>query len=183
MKCEADQNRVLAEDSMGKLADTLEAIVKVSGILAVLGFISLRTHLALLGVSWDTSLGTEKYLVEAYLLVSAGLVVVLDYMPLLMKTCLPLLVLLFVLRDMRIGKRIGEFWQKRQWSGRARFAVPLCLMLVTLGIYSMARRDLHSELMTPYNGQLQGIEILHSSAVFCGRSLLRGRILYLSTRG
>lgn len=148
---------------MGKLADTLEAVV---GVLAVLGFISLRTHLTLLGVSWDTSLGTEKYLVEAYQLVSAGLAVVLDYLPLLMKICLPLLVVAFALRGTKIGTRVKSLWPKKEWKPRYRLAVPLCLILLSIGVYLAASRDLHSELMAPYNGQLVGIEMFNTHYVF-----------------
>lgn len=150
---------------MGKLADTVETLLKVSGALAVLGFISLRTHLTLLGVSWDTSLGTEKYLVEAYQLVSAGLAVVLDYLPVLVEICLPLLVVVFALRGTKIGTKVTGFWQK-DWKPRYRIAVPLCLILISLGVYLIARRDLREELMAPYNGPLVGVATYHVQDIF-----------------
>jgi hypothetical protein len=87
-----------------------------------------------------------------------------------MKVCLPLFVVVFILRERRIGKKVSEFWQKRQWGGAARFAVPMCRMLLSLGIYLIAWGDLYSELMTPYNGQLQGIGIFYTHSLIFVRS-------------
>ena len=64
-----------------KVADVFENVLKVSGILAVVGFISLRAHLSLLGIDWDTSLGTEKYLTEAYLLILTIMKALFDKIP------------------------------------------------------------------------------------------------------
>lgn len=104
---------------MGKLAETVETVLKIGGGLAVLGFISLRTHLSLLGVKWDTALGTEKYLTEGYQLVYASVEILLNYAPVVLKYLLPFIVLAFLLRKRPLIRNIAG--AIRNISGLFRF--------------------------------------------------------------
>jgi hypothetical protein len=49
-----------------KLFDLAEKVVKLSAILGVFGYMSLRSHLNYLGISSTSSLGLERYLMETY---------------------------------------------------------------------------------------------------------------------
>lgn len=46
--------------------DWIERILKVSGTLALFGYMSLRAHFSFLGISSVSTLGTEQYLMETY---------------------------------------------------------------------------------------------------------------------
>lgn len=52
-----------------KFIDLAENIVKLSAILGVFGYMSLRAHLNYVGISYTSSLGIERYLMETYNLV------------------------------------------------------------------------------------------------------------------
>lgn len=51
---------------MNRLVGLLESTLKVSGVLAVFGYMSLRAHLNYLGFSSASPLTSERYLMEAY---------------------------------------------------------------------------------------------------------------------
>jgi len=56
---------------MNKLVGFLEKLTKLSLILAALGYMSLRAHLNYLGITFTSSLGTERYVMEAYQFLSS----------------------------------------------------------------------------------------------------------------
>jgi hypothetical protein len=53
------------------LLDSLEKLTKIAGIVAVFGYLSLRSHLNFLGVPSQATLGVDRYLMEAYQFLSA----------------------------------------------------------------------------------------------------------------
>jgi hypothetical protein len=53
------------------LLDTLEKIAKISGFIAVFGYLSLRSHLNYLGIPSQAMLGVDRYLAEAFQFLTA----------------------------------------------------------------------------------------------------------------
>jgi len=129
-----------------QLFDLAEKIVKLSAILGVFGYMSLRSHLNYLGIPSTSSLGIERYLMETYNLV------VTTFFPLvsvLLRIALALF-LLYLLSPLlaRLFKRFSPFLRRvfrvkgpskpiaqiiREYS--AKPIVPGLLLLFVLGIY------------------------------------------------
>lgn len=128
-----------------KLFELAEKAVKLSALLGVFGYMSLRSHLNFIGISSTSSLGVERYLMETYNLalttsVNVGIIVALTVLALL-----PLYLLgRGLLRLQMIGHRARLAWgwlRERQGGPLLPVGLFLCAvlyyiwLLVTLSHY------------------------------------------------
>jgi hypothetical protein len=150
-----------------KVADVFENVLKVSGILAVAGFISLRAHLSLLGIDWDTSLGTEKYLTESYLLIEASMKALVDKIPtigwsyvirLVFAVILLRALYFLILKLAIVNKVIQRISGHRKWWSAVKMIVPLSLIVYPLSWLPLFKRNIDFVLTAPFNGHLWGVD-------------------------
>jgi hypothetical protein len=104
--------------------DWIERILKISGILALFGYMSLRAHFSFLGISSVSTLGTEQYFMETYRF-AAYLISILAPMVAL------LIFILSMLPDSIRGRGLGML--NRRWL--RQLAVPvIAVVLLVFGL-------------------------------------------------
>src|ERR1700751_2088254 len=117
---------------MKPLTKLATSLLKLTGLFIAFGYISLKAHLAVLGIPWDSPLGVERCLGEAYQLVLAAISPVLSYVPYL--TLLLVVVALLIGMAPRV-KRLAslrertESWLKETITS---WKPPAVLILITV---------------------------------------------------
>lgn len=94
-----------------KLFDLAEKTVKLSALLGVFGYMSLRAHLNYIGISSTSSLGLERYLMETYSLTVTTFVNIVIIVTVMVIVLLPLYL---------IGRRILKYQRIGHPAHRAR---------------------------------------------------------------
>jgi|SRR5215469_9244182 len=147
-----------------KLATTL---LKLSGVFIAFGYISLKAHLAVLGVPWDSPLGVERCLAEAYQLVLAAINPVLSYVP--FASVLVAVVALIIGLAPRI-KRLAPLRERTEsWLKEIRISwkIPALLILITVIVcYPMLLRDVDFALTAQFVGPLTGFSYYYMQGFF-----------------
>ena len=135
------------------------------------GYISLKAHLAVLGVPWDSPLGVERCLAEAYQLVSAVIGPILAYVPEL--TLLAVVVVVVggliieltsrIQRLARLRKRTESWLNEIQTSWK----IPVLLILIAvLQFYPMVLRDVDFAQTAHFVGSLTGFSYYYMQGFF-----------------
>jgi hypothetical protein len=162
-----------------QLFDLVEKIVKLSAVLGVFGYMSLRSHLNYLGIPSTSSLGIERYLMETYNLV------VTTFFPLvsvLLRIGLALF-FLYLLSPLlvRIFKRFSPFLKKvlrikgpsapiaetlRGYSAKPIVPGLLLLFVLVLYIWLQEMLDANWQYDSVVVGPLQSSHLEHTDAVW-----------------
>lgn len=147
-----------------KLATTL---LKLSGVFIAFGYIFQKAHLAVLGVPWDSPLGVERCLAEAYQLVLAVINPVLSYIPYL--TIFLVVVTFLVGITPKVGRlaplrQRTELWLKEI---RTSWKLPALLILITVLVcYPILLRDVDFALTAHLVGPLTGFSYYYMQGFF-----------------
>jgi hypothetical protein len=95
------------------LFDLAEKALKLSALLGVFGYMSLRAHLNYIGISSTSSLGLERYLMETYSLTATTFVNVVIMVTIMVIVLLPLyLIGQRILKYQRIGRPARRVWSR-----------------------------------------------------------------------
>jgi len=154
----------------GRLASTL---LKFTGVFVAFGYVSLKSHLAVLGVPFDASLGVERYLAEAYQLAIGVINPVLRYLPGAMTT-LAAAVIVVGLGSRLVPRRLRERAHTSFCNMRRSALSPAFLILAAAALYPLALRDVPFTLTAPFVGPLNGYSYFHLPQFFTALLLICG---------
>jgi hypothetical protein len=115
-----------------RILDQLEALLKLSGMLAVFGYISLRTHLNYLGISNEDSLSFERYLMETWLWVTTTFELL--FRPMVLALVIIAMLLTWFLRR---TKTFHVRWIRHSW---VTYAISSALIVATCLVQLWIRR-------------------------------------------
>jgi hypothetical protein len=127
-----------------KLLDLAKKLVKLSAILGVFGYMSLRSHLNYLGISSTSSLGIERYLMETYSLVITTFFPLLSVLLRITAGLLFLyLIAIFITRVLKINEAIGKLKNRlyKYWSSPLG---PGLILLTVLSVYGLTQSMIDS---------------------------------------
>jgi hypothetical protein len=158
---------------MKTLTQVAEALLKLTGIFIAFGYMSLRAHLAVLGIPWDYPLGVERYLAEAFQLTIGIIGPAIEYLP---RLIIAVTIAIIGIEIARKEKHLASLVSHVQFSMRKlqhSVAIPFALILLAFFFYYKFIRDIDEALMTPFVGPLRGLAyyslqgIFTSLVIFC----------------
>lgn len=116
-----------------KLLELAEKVVKLSALLAVFGYMSLRAHLNYIGISSTSSLGLDRYLMETYTLATTTFVNIVIILTVMFILLLPLYLLgRVIMRYQRISGPARRAWARLEKLRASPFLPGVLLLLIVV---------------------------------------------------